>query len=59
MVKAVDSPLNLLNQSKFIDDGRKLDQYDSSERLLKPISGMIGYNSEMKELVGIISRVIY
>ena len=58
IVKAVYSPMSSLNQSKLMGDGRKLDQYDPSERLLKPISSMIGYNSEMKELVGIISRVI-
>ncbi|RDD43721.1 Katanin p60 ATPase-containing subunit A-like 2 [Trichoplax sp. H2] len=57
--KTTDSTTNLSNQAKSIANTRKSDQYDPSERLLKPISTMIGYSNEMKELVGIISREIY
>ncbi|EDV26403.1 uncharacterized protein TRIADDRAFT_54346 [Trichoplax adhaerens] len=57
--KTTDSTTNLSNQVKSIANTRKSDPYDPSERLLKPISTMIGYSNEMKELVGIISREIY
>ncbi|XP_041367306.1 katanin p60 ATPase-containing subunit A-like 2 isoform X2 [Gigantopelta aegis] len=46
----------------MINDATKMNAeegVDSSDRLLKPLGGYVGYSSEMRELAQVISREIY
>ncbi|KAJ8304526.1 hypothetical protein KUTeg_018109 [Tegillarca granosa] len=60
--KKINRPGQIIDIRAMITDATKMNAeegYDGSDRLLKPLGGYIGYNSEWRELAQVISRDIY